>query len=81
MICNTHLICQDRLPFSIKIIKDSREIIMVQDKPWEEQMIGYYKVLKTKKETWQLWYSAWDNNRQSDYSNYLTYAHSIDGKN
>lgn len=49
LICNTHLICQDRLPFSIKIIKDSREIIMVQDKPWEEQMIGYYKVLKTNK--------------------------------
>lgn len=81
LICNTHLICQDRLPFSIKIIKDSREIIMVQDKPWEEQMIGYYKVLKTNKKKWQMWYSAWDNNRQSDYSNYLTYAHSIDGKN
>lgn len=69
------------LPFTFHIVEGSREVVMVQNKPWEEQMMAYYKVLKVGRRKWQMWYSAWDNNRKSDYSNYLTYAHSKDGKN
>lgn len=71
----------EKLPFSFEVVKGSREVVMTQEKPWEEQMMAYYKVLKTGKKKWQMWYSTWDNKRKSDYSNYLTYAHSKDGKN
>ena len=43
--------------------------------------MGYYKVLKIKPDFWQMWYSSWDNKRKDDYSGYLVYAHSTDGKN
>lgn len=66
-------------PFDLKIIKDSREVVLTQTLPWEEQMMGYFKVLKTGSNQWQMWYSSWDNNRKDDYSDYLVYAHSVDG--
>ena len=72
---------QNKIPFSLEVVRGSREVIMVQEHPWEEQMMGYFKVLKTGRKNWQMWYSTWDNNRVSDYSNFLTYAHSKDGKN
>lgn len=69
------------MPFDIEVLKNSRETILTQTKPWEEQMMGYYKVLKIKPDFWQMWYSSWDNKRQDDYSGYLVYAHSKDGRN
>lgn len=69
------------MPFSFEVVKGSREVVMVQDKPWEEQMMAYYKVLKTDGNLWQMWYSAWNNERRDDYSDFLTYAHSADGRN
>jgi len=71
----------DELPFTFRVVEGSRQVVMIQDRPWEEQMMAYFKVLKVGRRKWQMWYSAWDNNRKSDYSNYLTYAHSRDGKN
>jgi hypothetical protein len=68
------------MPFRIEIIKDSREVVLVQTLPWEEQMMGYFKVLNTAPGYWQMWYSSWDNKRKDDYSGYLVYAHSADGK-
>lgn len=67
------------LPFDISIIKHSREVVLTQTLPWEEQMMGYFKVLKTGKKKWQMWYSSWDNKRKDDYSDYLVYAYSEDG--
>src|SRR5690606_10568668 len=68
------------LPFSINVVKGSREMVMLQTLPWEEQMMGYFKVLKIRPDYWQMWYSSWDNKRKDDYSGYLVYAHSKDGK-
>lgn len=69
------------MPFTLEVVQDSREIVMSQTEPWEEQMMGYYKVLRIKPDFWQMWYSSWDNKRQDDYSGYLVYAYSKDGKN
>ena len=69
------------MPFSIQIFRDSREVVLTQTLPWEEQMMGYYNVLKIKPGFWQMWYSSWDNDRKDDYSDYLVYAHSKDGRN
>jgi hypothetical protein len=69
------------MPFDLEIIKGSREVVLTQTLPWEEQMMGYFKVLKTGAHEWQMWYSSWDNKRKDDYSDYLVYAHSKDGKN
>ena len=76
-----NMYAQDKIPFSFEVVRGSGEVVMVQDQPWEEQMMGYFKVLKTGRKKWQMWYSAWDNNRRSDYSGYLAYARSKDGKN
>lgn len=72
---------QQKIPFDIAVVKGSREVVLTQTLPWEEQMMGYFKVLKTGPETWQMWYSSWDNKRKDDYSDYLVYAYSKDGKN
>lgn len=69
------------LPFTIEVLKESREVVLTQTFPWEEQMMGYFKVLKLAPDKWQMWYSSWDNKRRDDYSGYLVYAHSTDGKN
>ena len=69
------------LPFRISVIKGSNEKVMTQTLPWEEQMMGYFKVLKTGPDNWQMWYSSWDNKRKDDYSGFLVYASSKDGKN
>lgn len=68
------------LPFTLDVVKGSREVVLTQTLPWEEQMMGYYKVLKTGKKNWQMWYSSWDNRRKDDYSDYLVYAYSTDGQ-
>lgn len=68
------------MPFDLEIIKGSREVVLTQTLPWEEQMMGYFKVLKTGAHEWQMWYSSWDNKRKDDYSDYLVYAHSTDGR-
>lgn len=67
------------LPFEISVLEGSRQVVLTQTLPWEEQMMGYFKVLKTGKKNWQMWYSSWDNKRKDDYSGYLVYAHSEDG--
>jgi hypothetical protein len=69
------------MPFELEIYKDSRQVVLTQTLPWEEQMMGYFKVLKTGDNKWQMWYSSWDNRRIDDYSDYLVYAYSTDGKN
>lgn len=69
------------MPFAIEILRDSREVVLTQTLRWEEQMMGYFKVLKIRPGFWQMWYSSWDNKRKDDYSDYLVYAHSTDGKN
>jgi hypothetical protein len=68
------------MPFDLEIIRSSREVVLTQTLPWEEQMMGYFKVLKTGDRQWQMWYSSWDNKRKDDYSDYLVYAHSTDGE-
>jgi hypothetical protein len=69
------------MPFTVEILRDSREVVLTQTLPWEEQMMGYFKVLKIAPDFWQMWYSSWDNKRKDDYSDYLVYAYSKDGKN
>lgn len=69
------------LPFDFEIIKESRQVVLTQTLPWEEQMMGYFKVLKTGNKKWRMWYSSWDNRRKDDYSDYLVYAYSNDGRN
>ena len=69
------------LPFTIEVLKDTRQVVMLQEKPWENQMMGYLKVLKVKPDFWQMWYSGWNESRKDDYSGHLLYAWSRDGKN
>ena len=71
----------DKLPFTLQVLRESREVVMRQTLPWEEQMMGYFKVLKVGPSFWQMWYSSWNNNRKDDYSGHLVYAYSTDGKN
>lgn len=72
---------QASLPFRLEIVADTRERVLVQTLPWEEQMMGYFKVLRVSPGNWQMWYSSWDNKRKDDYSGFLVYAYSSDGKN
>ncbi|WP_143715747.1 exo-alpha-sialidase [Pedobacter heparinus] len=67
-------------PFDLEVLSGTREVVLRQEKPWEEQTLAYYKVLKTGKHNWQMWYSSWDNRRNDDYSGYLPYAYSANGK-
>lgn len=67
------------MPFDLLIDTASRQLVMKQTLPYEEQMLGYFKVLKMKKDSWQMWYSSWDNRRDDDYSGFLEYASSVDG--
>lgn len=69
------------LPFTIEVVKNSREIVMEQTLPYENQMMGYFKVLNVSKDFWQMWYSSWNDQRKDDYSGHLVYASSKDGKN
>ena len=69
------------LPFELDVLEESREVVLTQTFPWEEQMMGYFKVLQIAPDQWQMWYSSWDNKRKDDYSGYLVYAYSKDGKN
>ncbi|WP_162944973.1 hypothetical protein [Flavisolibacter nicotianae] len=68
------------MPFTLDVVKGSRQTVLTQTLPWEEQMMGYFKVLKLGSDKWQMWYSSWDNRRKDDYSDYLVYAHSTDGE-
>lgn len=68
------------MPFTLDVVKGSRQTVLTQTQPWEEQMMGYFKVLKLGSDKWQMWYSSWDNRRKDDYSDYLVYAHSSDGE-
>ncbi len=45
----------DGLPFTFRVVEGSRQVVMVQDQPWEEQMMAYYKVLKVGRKKWQMW--------------------------
>ncbi len=76
----TKILDRPALPFTLEVLKDTREVVMVQDKPWENQMMGYLKVLRIRPDFWQMWYSSWDDRRKDDYSGYLVYAYSKDGK-
>lgn len=67
-------------PFSVEVLKNTREVVMLQEKTWENQMMGYFKVLKVKPGFWQMWYSGWNESRKDDYSGHLLYAYSADGK-
>ncbi|WP_300599921.1 hypothetical protein [Niabella sp.] len=70
---------QPKPPFTISVVASSREVVLQQTLPWEEQMMGYFKVLEPRPGYWQMWYSGWDNRRKDDYSGYLLYAASKDG--
>ncbi|WP_018628115.1 hypothetical protein [Niabella aurantiaca] len=72
---------QPKPPFKIRVIAQSREVVLRQTFPWEQQMMGYFKVLKPSRGHWQMWYSGWDVHRKDDYSGYLLYAESKDGRN
>jgi len=72
---------QSSLPFKLTVIARSREVVLRQTDPREAQMMGYYKVLRPAPDHWQMWYSGWDNRRRDDYSGYLLYAGSKDGRN
>lgn len=68
------------VPFKINVVPRSREVVLQQTFPWEAQMMGYFKVLRPSGDHWQMWYSGWDNRRRDDYSGYLLYATSKDGR-
>lgn len=71
---------QLKQPFSISVVAGSREEVLQQTLSWEEQMMGYFNVLEPRPGYWQMWYSGWDNSRKDDYSGYLLYAASKDGR-
>lgn len=65
---------------SLRVIGGSREVVLRQEKPWEEQTLAYFNVLAPAPGKWQMWYSSWDNRRNDDYAGYLPYACSANGR-
>jgi hypothetical protein len=51
---------------------------MVQTKPWETKMLGYFSILK-RGGNWQMWYESFGPESKDDFSSYLCYAVSKDG--
>lgn len=66
-------------PFEYEILKNSRQIIMTQEFPWESQALLYYNVIK-KDSTWHMWYMSVGKEIYNGYFGALNYAYSKDGE-
>ncbi|WP_128331181.1 hypothetical protein [Apibacter sp. HY039] len=65
----------------IEVLPNTKELVMQQTEPWEDLLLGYYKVLKISDDLWYMWYQAWENLKNTDYGSKLCFAYSTDGKN
>jgi hypothetical protein len=67
------------VPFTYEIIRSSRQVVLTQEYPWEEQNMLYFNVVKNDT-IWQMWYKSYGLSERVDYVGYLCYASSLDGK-
>lgn len=65
-------------PPKLVLIERTTSPLLKADKPWESNGITYSNVLKIDGK-WKMWYSALDENSDSDYKVNLCYAESPDG--
>ena len=66
-------------PFIFKILKDSRQIVLTQEYPWEAQAMLYFNVVKTDS-IWHMWYKSYGITEKIDYVGYFCHAYSNDGE-
>lgn len=66
------------IPFTYEIIKDSRQIVLTQEYPWESQALLFFNVLE-KDSLWHMWYMGVGKEVYSDNFGAFCYAYSKDG--
>lgn len=65
--------------FELEIIHNTRQIILTQEQPWENQALHYFNVIKNDS-LWQMWYMSSGKEVFNDYFGALNYAYSFDGE-
>ncbi len=68
-----------KMPFKINILENSREIVLIQDQDWENQLLGYYNVIKTSN-SYKMWYTSWGPSPFNEFYSNFCYATSDNGK-
>lgn len=58
----------------LEVIPESRELILTQTEEWENQVLGYFNVVKRPDHPEQMWYTSWKSSINNDLSSYLCYA-------
>jgi hypothetical protein len=68
-------------PQNIKfeILQESRQIILKQEHPWEDHLLGYFNVIK-KDSIWRMWYTSWGKKTNNDIFGACCFAYSRDGE-
>ena len=70
---------KEEAPFTIEIIRNSRQVILTQEKPWEAQSMVYFNVIKNDS-IWKMWYNSVGEDIYNDMFGAICYATSYDGK-
>lgn len=66
-------------PFTYEIVRNSRQVILTQEYPWEMQNMQFFNVIKNDS-IWQMWYKGYKRAEKLDYVGYLCFATSMNGE-
>jgi hypothetical protein len=69
---------QDKPLARLSITDRTAEPLLKAEKPWEDFIVNYARVLRIGK-TWHMWYNSYDHTYKHDQDAYLCYARSDDG--
>lgn len=64
----------------VEFIPESKETILTQTEDWENQVLGYFNVVKRSGYPEQMWYTSWKSTIFNDLSSYFCYAENVNGK-
>lgn len=78
-ITPSYIFTKDEVLYDVTILKNTREIILTNDRSWETTALYYFNVIKKENEIWEMWYETRDKTI-SDYDMHLCYAYSKNGK-
>lgn len=67
-------------PYKVLIHRETREVVLVQDRDNESFGLFYFNVLKENENLWHMWYSSRSNDNTGDWDYDFCYAYSTDGK-
>jgi hypothetical protein len=62
-----------------KILRESRQIILTQENPWESKFLGYFNVIK-EDSLWRMWYVSRGKEIYNDVGGAYCFAYSFDGE-